>query len=63
MEKFVFSKIVENPFDLSEKELENVEELVNTYPYFQIAHILRLQNHYGDDKYERLLQKSGIRKR
>ncbi len=60
MGKTSFYTALEHPFNLSEEELNKVEELVKQYPYFQVARILHLQNHYGEDKYERLLQRSGI---
>lgn len=60
MEKALFHTALSHPFTLSLKEQDFMSELVRKYPYFQAAHILHLQNHYGEDKYERLLQKSGI---
>ncbi len=60
MEKKLFHTALSHPFALSEEEKKSLSELVVKYPYFQVGHILRLQNHYGEDDYERLLQRSGI---
>ncbi len=60
MERDAFYTALSHPFSLSDQEREQVKELIHQYPFFQTAHILHLQNAYGEDKYEHVLQKSGV---
>ncbi len=60
MEQNTFYAAVSHPFSLSEQEREQLEGVLQKYPFFQTAHILHLQNTYGEGKYEYALRKSGI---
>lgn len=60
MQKETFYNALSHPYSLSEKERELMDEIVAEYPFFQAAHILGLQNAYGEEKYERILSKAGI---
>lgn len=60
MQKEFFYTAISHPFSLSEQERETLDDIVRSYPFFQAAQILRLQNAYGEEKYERLLPMAGI---
>lgn len=40
MNKSTFIQLLESPNDISEYDLEHLEEMVDTYPYCQLAHLL-----------------------
>lgn len=60
MQKEAFYTALSHPFSLSEKEREAMHKLTEEYPFFHAAQIMHLQNAYGEDKYERILQQAGI---
>ncbi len=60
MEKNTFYTALSHPFTLSEIERKGFDRLVQDCPYFQIAQIIRLQNTFGEEKYESTLYQSGI---
>ena len=40
MNKTRLIQLIENPVDISENDLEHLEEIIATYPYCQVAHLL-----------------------
>ncbi len=48
MDKDILIQLIEKPQQISEKDLENLEEIVATYPYCQVAHLLIAK--YTQDK-------------
>lgn len=60
MQKEAFYIALSRPFSLSENEREAMHKLTEEYPFFHAAQIMHLQNAYGEDKYERILQQAGI---
>ncbi len=60
MEQNTFYTALAHPFSLSSQEREYVRKIIRRYPFFQTAHILNLQNTYGEYKYEYVLQEAGI---
>lgn len=60
MQKQDFYTALSHPFTLSAEERDALDALVQEFPFFQAAQIMRLQNTYGEDKYERILDHVGI---
>ncbi|PVX52059.1 hypothetical protein C7377_0354 [Balneicella halophila] len=60
MNKDSFYNILSHPYSITSEDKEFLDEILEEYPFFQAGQTLRLQNAYGTDKYERLLQQNGI---
>ncbi len=60
MEQDIFYTALSHPYSLSSEECRFLRKIMRQYPFFQTAHILHLQNTYGEYKYEYVLQESGI---
>lgn len=59
MNQDAFLKLINRPADISENDLEKLEEIVNKYPYCQVAHVLIAK--YAQEK-ESILAPQKIKK-
>lgn len=49
-----------HPYDLDTMEIDEMESIIDKYPFFQVARVLYLQNHYKKKEYLKLLPLCGL---